>query len=71
MTWKPITFSEQMWQAQIATHDRRSAIVKKGKQAAAEQRAANANIGSDAEIAAYLARVPKPYHYVEGEVSDE
>jgi len=31
----------------------------------------NANIGSDAEIAAYLARVPKPYHYVEEEVSDE
>jgi len=30
---------------------------------------ANANIGSDAEIAAYLARVPKPYHYVEGEES--
>jgi len=30
---------------------------------------ANANIGSEAEIAAYLARVPKPYHYVEGEES--
>ncbi len=71
MTWKPITFSEQTRQATVALHDRRSAIVKKGKQAAAEHRAANANIGSDAEIAAYLARVPKPYHYVDEPQGDE
>jgi len=32
-----------------------------------ENHKANANIGSDTEIAAYLARVPKPYHYVEGD----
>lgn len=69
MTWKPITFSEQAREACICQHERRSFNRVRGKQEADKRRAANANIGSDAEIAAYLARVPKPYHYIEGEES--
>jgi len=66
MTWKPITFRKKVHSDSLAaTTLRKHAERSNAAQHKNAYHKANANIGSDAEIAAYLARVPKPYHYAD------